>query len=97
MGDWCIQTGAHPQSVVDTCSGSDQSLQKSTVHLHMQVTSTVCGEDVWSLTVSESRVSVLMKMTRRTGVHVSLWMSASRDTKYCRLSLINLHQERGRR
>ena len=36
---------------------------------------------------------VLVKMTRRTGVHVSLWMSASRDRKYRRLSLITLKGE----
>ena len=38
-------------------------------------------------------MSVLMKMTRRTGVHVSLWVSASRDRKYCRLSLITLEED----
>ena len=52
-----------------------------------------CGGHVWSLTVSESNMSVLMKMTRSTGVHVSLWVSASRDRKYCRLSLITLEED----
>ena len=50
---------------------------------------------VLNLTVSESNMRVLVKITRRAGVHVSLWLSASSDRKYCRLSLITLGKDEG--